>query len=138
MSESATRETGKPVRYLKGIGPKKSELLQKLGIKTVRDLCFFYPRRYEDRSCFRAIAKAMPGETANIVVANILKPVLIENAQSLVNRLEPQGGILIFSGLLSHEVQNVRGVVEPMLASRAHPMRLSEFEKGEWRALLWR
>lgn len=38
------------IRYLKGVGPKKSELLEKLNIKTVEDLLYYLPRRYEDRS----------------------------------------------------------------------------------------
>lgn len=35
---------------LKGISDKRAALLQKLGIESIRDLYFFYPRRYEDWS----------------------------------------------------------------------------------------
>lgn len=42
--------------YIKGVGPTKSELLQKeLGINTVRDLLLDYPMRYEDRTQFTLI-----------------------------------------------------------------------------------
>ncbi|NQT22571.1 MAG: ATP-dependent DNA helicase RecG, partial [Candidatus Omnitrophica bacterium] len=37
-------------RYLKGVGPKRAELLKRLGINTVEDLLYYLPRRYEDRS----------------------------------------------------------------------------------------
>lgn len=37
------------VTLLKGIGPKKSEALEKLNINTLEDLIFFLPRDYEDR-----------------------------------------------------------------------------------------
>lgn len=41
------------VEFLKGIGPKKAELLNKeLGIFTYADLLQFYPFRYEDRTKF--------------------------------------------------------------------------------------
>jgi len=46
-----------PAQYVKGVGPKKSELLKKLGIKTVNDLLFYFPRRHEDRSKFLPIAE---------------------------------------------------------------------------------
>ena len=38
-----------PVRFLKGVGPKRAELLGRLGVWTVRDLLHYYPRRHEDR-----------------------------------------------------------------------------------------
>ena len=54
------------VRYLKGIGEKKAQLLSKLGVCTVRDLISFFPRKYEDRSLFKPIALTCDGETACI------------------------------------------------------------------------
>jgi len=40
-----------PVKFLPGIGPKRAELLEKeLGISTCRDLLFFAPFRYIDKS----------------------------------------------------------------------------------------
>ncbi|MBU9888537.1 MAG: ATP-dependent DNA helicase RecG [Candidatus Omnitrophica bacterium] len=40
------------LRYIRGIGPKRALVLQKIGIRTVRDLLYLFPRRYEDRSHF--------------------------------------------------------------------------------------
>jgi ATP-dependent DNA helicase RecG len=39
-----------PVRFIKGIGPKRSALLRELGILTVRDLLYYFPRGYLDLS----------------------------------------------------------------------------------------
>ena len=50
------------IRYLKGVGPKKADLLHKLGIATVEDLLFYLPRRYEDRSKFTLIKDVKAGE----------------------------------------------------------------------------
>lgn len=44
-------------QYIKGVGPKKFQLLNKLGIKTVSDLLFYFPRRHEDRSKFLTISQ---------------------------------------------------------------------------------
>jgi len=46
-----------PVRYLKGIGPKRAEELARLGINTLEDLLYFFPRRYEDRCHLKTIAE---------------------------------------------------------------------------------
>lgn len=51
----------KELVYIKGVGPKRAELLQKeLGLTTVRDLLYFTPFRYEDRSSFIPIGKVDP------------------------------------------------------------------------------
>ncbi len=39
-----------PVQYLKSIGPKRADLFSTIGIKTVRDLLYYFPTRYLDRS----------------------------------------------------------------------------------------
>ncbi len=44
-----------PIQYCKGIGPKRAELLQKLGIKTVEDALYYFPWRYEDRGHLKKI-----------------------------------------------------------------------------------
>lgn len=56
----------KDVCYLKGVGPKKAELLQKLGIHTIYDLCEYFPYRHEDRRTITLIADLFHGETALI------------------------------------------------------------------------
>ncbi len=55
-----------PIQYLKGIGPKRSVLFQKIGIQTVEDLLYYFPRRYEDRSRVSAIGELKAGVTACI------------------------------------------------------------------------
>ncbi|MEG1510987.1 MAG: ATP-dependent DNA helicase RecG [Bacteroidales bacterium] len=49
------------IKYLTGIGPKRGELLTKeLNISTLRDLLFFFPFRYIDRSKIYTIKELMP------------------------------------------------------------------------------
>ena len=47
-----------PVRFVPGVGPKMSEKLAKLGIRTVEDLLNYYPRTWEDRRAFRPLKDA--------------------------------------------------------------------------------
>lgn len=60
------------VRYLKGVGPKVAEKLQKLGIQTQRDLLFHLPLRYEDRTHITAIGSLLAG-SKSMVQAEVLQ-----------------------------------------------------------------
>ncbi len=55
------------VRFLKGVGPARSRLLGKLGVRTVEDLIFLFPRRYEDRRHLSTLADLVPGTTGTVV-----------------------------------------------------------------------
>ena len=61
------------LQYIKGVGPKRALLLEKLGLKCIEDCLFFLPFRYEDRTLVKKIADLTPGErvtfTGDIVVA---------------------------------------------------------------------
>ena len=54
------------VRFIKGIGEKKAQALNKLGVFTLYDLVSYFPRRYEDRSEYKPIALVQNGETVCI------------------------------------------------------------------------
>jgi ATP-dependent DNA helicase RecG len=50
------------VQFLKGIGPRRSEMLAAHGIRTTGDLLEYIPFRYEDRTQFRPIPSLREGE----------------------------------------------------------------------------
>ncbi len=50
-----------PVSEIKGIGGKREELLNKIGINSVYDLLYYFPLRYRDRSEMRDIAALYDG-----------------------------------------------------------------------------
>jgi ATP-dependent DNA helicase RecG len=51
-----------PIQYLKGIGPKRAQALERLGIKNIEDLLYYFPRRYEDRTSFVPITQLEEGK----------------------------------------------------------------------------
>ena len=55
------------VRYIKGIGEKKAQALNKLGVFSLYDLISYFPRRYEDRSAVRRIADTVADEPVCIL-----------------------------------------------------------------------
>ncbi len=55
-------DLNKQIQYIKGVGPNRAELLNKLGISTLEDLITYYPREYEDRGKPKKIAEVYNGE----------------------------------------------------------------------------
>ncbi len=49
--------------YLKGVGPRRAEVLAKRGLRTFEDLLGYLPFRYEDRIHFAKIRDIVPGQT---------------------------------------------------------------------------
>ena len=70
-----------------------------------------------------------------IVVANILKPVLLQFADQLIDRLAIGHFCLLLSGLTAPDVSIVKKHFNERLGSRECSFK--ELEKGEWRALSW-
>ena len=54
------------LRYLKGVGPKVAEKLQRLGLHRQRDLLFHLPLRYEDRTFVTPVGSLQPGQRCQI------------------------------------------------------------------------
>ncbi|MBD3403954.1 DEAD/DEAH box helicase, partial [candidate division GN15 bacterium] len=56
-----------PLQYLKGVGPRKATVLSQFGMATVRDLLFYFPRRYLDRTNVSPINSLQMNQTATII-----------------------------------------------------------------------
>jgi len=69
----------------------------------------------------------------DLVVANILRPILLEFAYPLASRLSP-GGVLILSGLVATDVPDVSVRYAGFLGGRMPEV----YRRGEWCALVWR
>lgn len=69
-------ELNMPVQYVKGVGEKRAQILNRLGIYTVANMLEYYPRDYQDRSNIKQIFKVKDGEKET------LSGVVIEHRQS--------------------------------------------------------
>lgn len=66
------------VQYIKGVGPRKAELLGKLNIRSIWDALLYFPARYEDRRNIRKIRDTRAGEfetVAGSVLSSDLKKI---------------------------------------------------------------
>jgi ATP-dependent DNA helicase RecG len=62
LRSNPARSIDAPVQFIKGIGPRRSEMLAAHGIRTTGDLLDYIPFRYEDRTQFRPIQSLREGE----------------------------------------------------------------------------
>ena len=69
------------IQFIKGIGPKKAEKLNRLGIETVKDALFYFPRQFEDRSIEKKIFQLEDNEKATVKVE--IKNIIYKKVKSL-------------------------------------------------------
>ncbi len=60
-SGPARRLWESPIQFAKGVGPKRTLLLERLGICTIEEALWALPWRYDDRSVITPVAKLVPG-----------------------------------------------------------------------------
>jgi ATP-dependent DNA helicase RecG len=72
----AYTDLDRPAQFLKNVGPKRAQLLAKLGLLTARDVLYHVPHRYEDASTVTRISALETGMEATIVGRVVSKGVL--------------------------------------------------------------
>jgi ATP-dependent DNA helicase RecG len=100
------------IKYLKGVGPGRAEVLSNAGIATVRDLLWFFPLRYEDRRHPARIADL--GRTLDV-------PVLIRGRITSANaRVSPVKRMRLFEAILDDGTGSVKLIWfnQPFLADQ--------------------
>ena len=85
------------VRYIKGVGPSRIEVLSKLNISTLGDVINYFPRDYEDRGKFKKICELQNGEMATF------KAVVKSNVTE--NRIRK--GMTIYKAVASDETETI-------------------------------
>lgn len=66
------------IQFSKGVGPQRTELFARIGIKTIKDAFYYLPHRYENRSNLKKIGEILIGRNetvrGRIVSAQLIKP----------------------------------------------------------------
>ena len=65
LQNSNTLDT--PIQFIKGVGPRRAEVLHSLGISTIKDLLYYFPRKYVDRTSLSTIGSIEEGDEVNLV-----------------------------------------------------------------------
>ncbi|MGI9517987.1 MAG: ATP-dependent DNA helicase RecG [Pirellulaceae bacterium] len=88
-----------PVQFLKGVGPQRAELLEKLELHTVADVLFFFPRNYQNFSHLEEISD-LQEETAASVVGHVVD----------IQQWTTASGTNVFAVLLERNGLHMRGI----------------------------
>lgn len=101
-----------PVTVLHRVGPKRQERLARLGIRTIRDMLTFLPRRYDDYSQLKPINRLEYGEEVTIIAK--VKDAYVRKTQ---------GGQRMFKATLSDGTGSleVTWFNQPYLANKIKP-----------------
>jgi len=98
-----------PLTSLQGVGRARAQRLARLGLRSIRDLLYFFPRRHDDYSQFKPIRRLEYGENATII-AKVVRAGLHQTRT---------GGVL-FRALLSDGSGSIEATWfnQPRLANR--------------------
>ena len=80
-------DLNKEVQFVKGVGPNRVKLLNKLNIYTLKDLITYFPRNHEDRSIAKKISECVDGETVLIKATALTKITEIRARKLSIYRL---------------------------------------------------
>ena len=83
-----------PVTVLKGVGPRVAQRLERLRMRTVQDVLFHLPARYEDRTRVTPMGSVRPGEQAVVQGTVDLAEVRFGRRRSLLVRISDGTGAL--------------------------------------------
>lgn len=74
------------VKVLSGVGPARVKAYAKLGINTVSDLIYHFPRAYENRGDIKFLSECLPGNKAalEMVIGTVPKKTMIRRGMTLL------------------------------------------------------
>ena len=90
MKEEHRYKPDTPVQYLKGVGPRMAEKLAGLGLRTLEDVLYYFPRDWEDRRQF-----------VPILGAQVDREMTFRGTVKGVHFAETRGGFAIVTALIS-------------------------------------
>ena len=88
-----------PIQFLKGVGPARAEMLEKLSLRNAADVLFFFPRSYQDFTQLHTL-----GEMANEQLANVVG--VVDDVDQQIG----QSGVHICYVLIKQEDKYLRAV----------------------------
>jgi len=93
------------IKFLKGVGEKRAQLFQKLGVTNVDTLFSFYPRAYQDLSRTFTVSDAPIGETCCIkaVIAKKVETHFIRRGMTLFKTVATDGKMQLYITLFNNK-----------------------------------
>ncbi len=113
-----SKDLVRPLQFVSGVGPDRAEKLQKLGLRTVADVLFYFPRSYEDLTTTTNIHDLQDGTEATVV-----------GVINQVDRQVTKAGKVIVGVLIEQDMQLMRALwFNPTFGIR-------DLQRGTWVAV---
>ena len=111
--KTALEALNAPLTVLPGVGAKHGETLKKLGLETLEDMLYFFPRRYDDYSQLKTINRLEYGEQVTVIGT-------VQNSNS---RKVRNGKFTITEGIISDGTGNLRATWfnQPWMVKKLRP-----------------
>ena len=93
-------ELNSSINMLPGIGEKKVKLFHKLGLMTMQDLLYYFPRDYEDWSERDYITEAVDSQWFTIEAVVAAVPSVHRKGKLTIIRAKLEQNVLLLSGLM--------------------------------------
>ncbi len=84
------------VQFLKGVGPRRAEAFERIGVKTVEDLLYHVPMRYMDATTVVPIGRLSVGQEATVIGRVVSKAVMSTRKRLRIFRavLQDDSGVI--------------------------------------------
>lgn len=108
-----------PVKVMSGIGSQYEKLLENLGILTIRDFMYHFPRRYDDYSRLKPINRLVYGEEVTVIatVQNVFERSIRGGAQKITEAVVSDGsGSMRLTWFSPYAARNLE-IGEPIVLS---------------------
>ena len=118
-----------PVQFLKGVGPRRCDMLVRLGLHTAGDVLFFFPRDYQDLTEQRDIDQLEQGK--------------LQSVRGVVEEIDHRGtaaGGCVLGVLLQCRTGHIRGIWfnQPTMQEKFfHGQRVMFSGKPKFEGLVW-
>ena len=93
-----------PIQFLKGVGPARAEMLEKLSLRNAADVLFFFPRSYQDFTQLHTLGEMANEQLANEQLANVVG--VVDDVDQQIG----QSGVHICYVLIKQEDKYLRAV----------------------------
>lgn len=113
-----------PLTSLNGVGASQAEKLNKIGLRTIQDLLFHLPLRYEDQTQLYTISDVQPGSTVT-VSGEILQTKIIFGRKRMMSSQISDG-----SGTLTLRFFNFSTAMKNSLAAGKYVIAYGEIRRG--------
>ncbi len=106
-----------PISLIKGVGEKQTEGFNDLGIYSIKDLLFYFPRRYDDYSSYSNISDLKPGQVSIRAKLSSIRNRKVRRGLNITEAIasDSSGSIIVVWFNQAYRINNIKPGTEYLL-----------------------